>query len=115
MEEALKLDNKATNDIVSVAANYKHVSYTLDVEKRKRIQLETHSCIVRYIMQTTIASFELNDSISPGRTDAHYLLAPCLSRLGKLSHFIEVYCIRDLMNDLLTSEGVVAALLPLKL
>ncbi|MBA0783404.1 hypothetical protein Gotri_001124 [Gossypium trilobum] len=90
-----------------VAADYKAVSYTPDVEERKRMQSETLSAvfetyfrILRHTMQSSVASSEANGNITSGGSGAHPLLAPCLSGLGKFSHLIDMDYIGDLMNYL---------------
>ncbi|KAK6230971.1 hypothetical protein QUC31_002489 [Theobroma cacao] len=90
-----------------VAADYKAVAYTPDVEERKRMQSETLSAvfetyfrILRHTTQSSVASSEANGSTTPGASGAHPLLAPCLSGLGKFSHLIDLDYIGDLMNYL---------------
>ncbi|TYH91943.1 hypothetical protein ES332_A13G148600v1 [Gossypium tomentosum] len=90
-----------------VAADYKAVSYTPDVEERKRMQSETLSAvfetyfrILRHTMQSSVASSEANGNIISDGSGAHPLLAPCLSGLGKFSHLIDMDYIGDLMNYL---------------
>ncbi|KAA3490728.1 nucleolar complex protein 3-like protein [Gossypium australe] len=93
-----------------VAADYKAVSYTPDVEEQKRMQSETLSAvfetyfrILRHTMQSSVARCvcsEANGNITSGGSGAHPLLAPCLSGLGKFSHLIDMDYIGDLMNYL---------------
>ncbi|XVF79546.1 hypothetical protein PTKIN_Ptkin14bG0231800 [Pterospermum kingtungense] len=90
-----------------VAADYKAVAYTPDVEERKRIQSETLSAvfetyfrILRHTMQSSVASGDAKGNITPSASGAHPLLAPCLSGLGKFSHLIDLDYIGDLMNYL---------------
>ncbi|KAH1032314.1 hypothetical protein J1N35_044488 [Gossypium stocksii] len=90
-----------------VAADYRAVSYTPDVEERKRMQSETLSAvfetyfrILRHTMQSSVASSEANGNITSGGSGAHPLLAACLSGLGKFSHLIDMDYIGDLMNYL---------------
>ncbi|TYH34860.1 hypothetical protein ES332_D13G153700v1 [Gossypium tomentosum] len=90
-----------------VAADYKAVSYTPDVEEWKRMQSETLSAvfetyfrILRHTMRSSVASSEANGNITSGGSGAHPLLAPCLSGLGKFSHLIDMDYIGDLMNYL---------------
>ncbi|XP_021288622.1 nucleolar complex protein 3 homolog isoform X2 [Herrania umbratica] len=90
-----------------VAADYKAVAYTPDVEERKKMQSETLSAvfetyfrILRHTTQSSVASSEANGSTAPGASGAHPLLAPCLSGLGKFSHLIDLDYIGDLVNYL---------------
>ncbi|XVE63201.1 hypothetical protein DITRI_Ditri07aG0000600 [Diplodiscus trichospermus] len=98
-----------------VAADYKAVAHTPDVEERKRMQSESLSAvfeiyfrILRHAMQSSVASSEANGTVTPGTSRAHPLLAPCLSGLGKFSHLIDLDYIGDLMNYLkrLASRGI---------
>ncbi|OMP04851.1 CCAAT-binding factor [Corchorus capsularis] len=97
-----------------VAADYKAVAYTPDIEERKRMQSETLSAlfetyfrILRHTTQSSVPSSEANGIITPGASGTHPLLAPCLSGLGKFSHLIDLDYIGDLMNYLkrLASSG----------
>ncbi|XWS42902.1 hypothetical protein CRYUN_Cryun16bG0054300 [Craigia yunnanensis] len=90
-----------------VAADYKAVAYTPDVEERKRMQsdtlsalFETYFRILRHTMLSSVASSEANGNITPGASGPHPLLDPCLSGLGKFSHLIDLDYIGDLMNYL---------------
>ncbi|XP_022717551.1 nucleolar complex protein 3 homolog isoform X3 [Durio zibethinus] len=90
-----------------VAADYKAVAHSPNVEERKMMQSETLSAvfetyfrILRHTTQSSVASSEANGNIPPGASGAHPLLAPCLTGLGKFSHLIDLDYIGDLMNYL---------------
>lgn len=90
-----------------VKNDYKAASFAQDIAEKGRMQSEIISAVFQAFFR--ILKHAIQPSSEAKATDnaygSHPLLAPCLNGIGKLSHFIDLDFMPDLMNHLKKLAG----------